>query len=86
MPFKYIDVPAEVFLEYNGVRILCTYENGDYSNEPFEYHFQLDGWEDDESFDVRDLKTWDGDRNRSLKKAIDSGEITNEMKYTEGIL
>lgn len=94
MPTKSITVPAELYLEHNGVKVFCTYgEFGDIDTDPVSDHYfvlqPFDGQE--ESFDVRDLRAWEqyhrekGRENhikRILVKAIDSGEIVapEEMK------
>ncbi|HEX5416488.1 MAG TPA: hypothetical protein VFZ25_12535 [Chloroflexota bacterium] len=59
MPYRCVFVPAELFLDYDGVRVYRTYPGNDLDRGSRTYIFVLrpaDG--EAEGFDVRDLPTW----------------------------
>jgi hypothetical protein len=82
MPWKSEWVPAEVFLELNGVKVYHTYKDDELSNGPWHDWFSLYDSGQDEGeehkwgkFDIRELSTYGPDKSREdvLKEAIEFG-------------
>lgn len=74
MPYKTEWVPADLFLEYKGVKIYHAYND----DEPFNYHYQLgDGTDYTDIFDIRDLRTYTpmSSHESIIRAAIEIGEI-----------
>lgn len=58
MPYIMHYVPADLFLEHDGIKIFRDYDDGMY-DEPLTNHFSTtDDNNEDSLFDVRDLTTW----------------------------
>ena len=56
MPYVTETVPAEMALDYKGVKIYHTYKDDDYNQGERTFYFVLDEYDGEyESFDVRDL-------------------------------
>lgn len=53
MPYKTEWVPAELFLEYKGVRVVHTYSDNNINSCPYRHYYALDGWTEGFDFDIR---------------------------------
>ena len=79
MPYKTTWVPAELFLEHNGVRILHSYVDNDIDQGALMFWYQVDGTDEEDDFDIRELRVYNPqmDHKAILRAAIDIGEITS---------
>ena len=87
MPYSIAWVPAEPFFSHDGYTILHTYRGNDINDTRQIFWYAMDGWDDEEAFDVRKLPGFldevsVGDEGYSLDhhkkiitKAIDSGAL-----------
>lgn len=94
MPYRTEYVDADEYLTHRDVTVYYTYRDDDYEQSTNAYIFSLcpeDGPEGDAAFDVRHLRTWtepgvhqrfgqawDAHIRAAIKKAIDSGELTQD--------
>lgn len=69
--------PAEV-LTHLGVAVYHVYKDNYWANGAMEFHYRTDVTESEDSFDIRDLPSYQHDTDHSaiLKLAIERGEIT----------
>lgn len=58
MPYRQVYVEPEVMVNYKGVRVLHTYKNMDWEQGTNTNWFALEGWEEDDEFDIRELPNW----------------------------
>lgn len=77
MPYTTEWTEPDLFLEHNGVKVYHTYKDDHVDQGLMHYGFTLNEYDDEEHFDVRDLKTWghDDDVRKALILAIESGEL-----------
>lgn len=87
MPYSSNWVPAEPFFTHDGFTILHTYRDNDINTNRQLFWYAIDGWDDGEWFDVRELpgfseKSSEIDNPYDLSmhqyiitKAIDSGAL-----------
>lgn len=90
MPYMTTEVPAELFYEWNGVKVYHSYKYDEVDGGPSTYWYVLDPFQSTyEAFDVRSLPGWTDtkssptdwtekyDRIReTMKNAIDNGVLT----------
>lgn len=83
MPYETIQVPADLYVDYDGVKVYRTYKNDDKENGPRTYWFVTDPYHnEDEAFDVRDLPGWD-DAFRPLYRDVrETYRATQRAIYT----
>ena len=59
MPYINMEVPAELFLEHNNIKIYKTYKNDDINELASDYIFVLNEFDNyAKGFDVRFIKGW----------------------------
>lgn len=77
MPYRTEWADPELFLEHNGVKVYHTYKDDDVDQRQMDYWFTMRCHDDEEHFDVRDLKTWTpyGDIRKALIRSIESCEL-----------
>lgn len=80
MPYKYVYVPPEVFLEHEGIIVYHCYKDGDFERI-LRYWYTLDPEEEpNNEFDIRDLSNYNEEQTHKeiIMKAIENKEIKLE--------
>ena len=91
MPYRIEWEEPEIFLEHNGIKIYCTYDDDDVNDRLFYWYTTSDeasDVRDVEDFDVRNLPGWTSKTKHILhdleaakvviREAIDAGLITQD--------